>query len=106
MADSLRFGAFELYRSGVAEVAKSAGVSSELARLASSMAAKANAEATTRISDEDSVFYKHGHAVERKAPYESEVKSVNFTAIGIVSTTGEQGMRDQSLHHTLDSLNH
>ena len=70
MADSLRFGNFQLDRSGVIEVTKSGAVASALGSLATSMARRANAEASTR------------------------------------STTGEQGMRDQALNHTLDSLNH
>ena len=106
MADSLRFGSFQLDRSGVIEVTKSAAVQAALGSVASSMARRANAEASTRISDEDARFTKNGHEFARKAPYESEVKPIRRTAIGIVSTTGEQGMRDQALNHTLDSLNH
>ena len=106
MGDSVRFGGFRLDRSGVVEVMRSAAVRSELAAAASRLASRANAEATTRISDEDATFTRHGHQIARKAPYEAGAKAVNFTAIGIVSTTGQQGMRDQSLYHTLDSLNH
>ena len=98
MADSLRFGNFQLDRSGVIEVTKSGAVASALGSLATSMARRANAEASTRISDED--------ATPWRLPYESEVKAGRSTNLGIVSTTGEQGMRDQALNHTLDSLNH
>ena len=94
MADALRFGGFTLDRAGVIEISKSAAVQSALGSIA------------TRISDEDATFTRNGHEIARKLPYEAEVKAIRRTAIGIVSTTGEQGMRDQSLNHTLDGLNH
>ncbi len=106
MADALRFGGFTLDRAGIIEISKSAAVQSALGSIASSMANRANAEASTRISDEDATFTRNGHEIARKLPYEAEVKAIRRTAIGIVSTTGEQGMRDQSLNHTLDGLNH
>lgn len=98
MADALRFGRFQYDRAGVIEVTKSAAVASALGSLATSMARRANAEASTRISDEDATPWRQ--------PYESEVKAGRFTNLGIVSTASSRGMRDQSLNHTLDSLNH
>ena len=106
MADALRFDGFTLDRAGVIEISKSAAVKSALGSIAFSMANRANAEASTRISDEDATFTRNGHEFARKRPYEAKVKAIRRTAIGIVSTTGEQGMRDQALHHTLDGLNH
>lgn len=91
-----------LNRSGIIAVMKGAGVRGWVEKTVSGMAETANAQARARRTPQE-LHYLEDYS---GAPYEGVVKAGRADTLGVVRARSSEGQRDQSEHHTLDSLNH
>lgn len=107
MADGLRFGRFEVDRSGVAETLRGGGVTGWVASVAASVAASANASAEENATDAELNMLRHYDPfVTARTHYEPLVRAGRFDTLGVVRSASLLGAYDSNQHHTLDTLNH